>query len=347
MKRGLRALLLVAAANLAGLTGVAKADDAALTPREQRRGEEQTFLTFPEWYLVYSPAELAQFLSLQRAPSEFPWGGHIAQFWQGYREMTRETKAYPFNGGYHLMVSVIGTSTTVEYGLRSAYESTLGRLAEASSDGTSTAEDRLAARVAKAYVDFIRVDPWYLFDFHAPLRELWTTTPLTGANLLRKWERRFALTTEYAIKAGYGWLIKLGTRSVYDTAHPLTAVVLDRTPAPLPSGLREWRRIDSGDGAVLITVPRYHAFMAYAQALAEQGLGFREIAGNRGPIVASVVDRIGTAAPASPQHMIFVQPILTQPGWERRVIALPVPELAAQLRRWRAADVHLEHLYDY
>jgi hypothetical protein len=41
-----------------------------------------------------------------------------------------------------------------------------------------------------------------------------------------------------------------------------------------------------------------------------------------------------------------VQPILTQRGWERRVIALPVAELSAQLRRWRAADVQVEHLYD-
>jgi hypothetical protein len=29
------------------------------------------------------------------------------------------------------------------------------------------------------------------------------------------------------------------------------------------------------------------------------------------------------------------------------VIAVPVHELAAQLRRWRAADVLVEHLYDY
>jgi hypothetical protein len=42
-----------------------------------------------------------------------------------------------------------------------------------------------------------------------------------------------------------------------------------------------------------------------------------------------------------------VQPILTQPGWERRVVAVPVPELAAQLQRWRRAEVTLEHLHDY
>ena len=343
MRPGLVALVFAAAT---GVTNPGHAADAGLTPPEHRRGEDQTFLTLPEWYLVHSPAELARFLSKQRGPSEFPWGGHIGQFWQDYRAVTHETRNYPFNAGYHLMVSVIGGSTTVEYGLRSAYESTVGRLAEASSDGRATAEDQLAARVAQAYVDFIRIDPWYLFDFITPLRELWSATPASGPNLLRKWERRFALTTEYAIKAGYAWLIKLGTQSVYEAARPTTAVVLDRAPAPLPPPLTELRRVD-GAASDVVTVPRYRAFMVYAQALAEQGLVFREIAGNRGPIVASVIERSDAPRASAPLRTIFVQPILTQPGWERRVIALPVIELAPQLRRWHVDRVQVEHVYDY
>jgi len=341
VKRRLVALVLSAA-----VASPVAADDV-LTPPEHRRGEEQTFLTFPEWFLVHSPAELAHFLSLQRRASEFAWGGHIVQFWQGYRGVTRETERYPFNAGYHLMVAVIGTSTSVEYGLKSAYESTVGRLAEASAEGPPTHEDRLAARVAQRYVDFIRVEPWYLFDFAAPLRELWTTTYAVGPNLLRKWERRFALTTEYAIKAGYAWLIKAATRSIYEEARPTTAVVLDREPHPLPKGLSELRRIEGAPGAVVVTVPRYRAFMSYAQALADQRLAFREIAGNRGTILASVIVRSETTPPAAPLRVVFTQPILTQPGWQRHVVALPVAELAPQLRRWRAADVQVEHIYDY
>jgi hypothetical protein len=334
------ALLLIAAATVS-------AGEAIVTPAEHRRGEDQTFLTFPEWYLVHSPAELATYLNADRAPSEFPWGGHIGQFWQGYRAVTHETRDYPFNGGYHVMISVIGSSTTVEYGLRSAYESTIGRLAEATSNGTPTAEEQLGARVAQAYVDFIRIDPWYLFDFIAPLRALWTDTPAFGHNLLRKWERRFALSTEYIVKAGYAWLIKFGTQSVYEAAKPVTAVVLDRMPSALPANLPELQRLDGGGDAVLMAVPRYRAFMAYAQSLAAQGITLREIAGNRGVIVASVIERSDSASPAAPLRSLFVQPILTQRGWERRVIALPVAELAAQLQRWRESGIQVEHLYDY
>ena len=60
----------------------AKATAAAaplLTPPEHVRGVEQTFLTYPEWFLVFSPAEYAAFVR-HAPPSQFPFLGHIGQF---------------------------------------------------------------------------------------------------------------------------------------------------------------------------------------------------------------------------------------------------------------------------
>src|SRR6185503_16301554 len=99
------------------------------------------------------------------------------------------------------------------------YENTFGRISWALA-ADLTDEDRYGARVAQDYVDFIRKEPWYLFDFTGALKGLWRDTT-------RKWERRYALSTEYLVKAGYGWLIKLGTRSVYDVALLTTQVVAD------------------------------------------------------------------------------------------------------------------------
>src|SRR5262245_30732918 len=61
------------------------------TPVEFRRAPENTFLTYPEWFLVYSPDEYADFIA-DRPPSAFPYLGHIGQFWQGYRAMYGATK---------------------------------------------------------------------------------------------------------------------------------------------------------------------------------------------------------------------------------------------------------------
>ena len=47
----------------------------------------------------------------------------------------------------------------------------IGRVERADDDHGTTEEDRLGARVAQDYVDFIRVRPWYEFDFVAPAAE--------------------------------------------------------------------------------------------------------------------------------------------------------------------------------
>lgn len=303
-----------------------------LTPPEHRRGAEQTYLTFPEWFLVHSPAEYASYLARERcgrAPSAFPYFGHVDQFWDSYAAVSgAAAEAGDVNLGYHVMVLVIGSSTTVEYALKAAYESTVGRLAEAART-QAVAEDCVAAQVAQDYVDFIRVQPWYEYDFVKALRRLWAQ-PAAGdpawGDVLRRWERRWFLSTEYAVKAAYGWLIKKATKAAYEEPLPVTAIVTDR--------------------GTLLTVPRYEAFMPAAQALAAQGLNFREIAGNRGRVLVSVWLRDGANAPGL-SGTLFEQPILTEPGMRRVVAAVPVDQLAELLRQWQGAGVKLEHVYDY
>lgn len=319
-----------------------------VTPAEFRRGPEQTFLTYPEWFLVHSPAEYASFVK-NHPPSDFPFIGHIAQFWQGYGAVYRATRDdYSFNLGYHVMIVVIGTSTTVEYALRAAYEKTIGRLAELTQSHGMTDEERFGARVAQDYVDFIRVRPWYEYDFTAKLVGLWSKTSWWGPDLSRKWERKYALTTEYAVKALYGKLIEWATKAGYDEESPVTAVVLDHLPAQPQADLPELREIEHlPDGSVLVTVPRYDAFKRYAATLAEAGSTFEEIAGNRGVILVSVLVPADWAPEPRDGELLLSQPILTQPNRKREVLVVPVARLAAALVRLDKLGFELEHIYDY
>src|SRR6185503_21242602 len=62
-----------------------------------RRDEGQTFLTHPEWYIVYSSDEYADWLTT-KLPTDFPYARSIGQFWSDYSEVNRLTRnAYPFN----------------------------------------------------------------------------------------------------------------------------------------------------------------------------------------------------------------------------------------------------------
>jgi hypothetical protein len=348
MRSCLRKLAAVAAL-ATGCLAHANTQPAATAPvagPEHVRGVEQTLLTYPEWFLVFSPHEYGEFIG-RSAPSEFPFYGHIGQFWESYQSVFDETRrrGLDLNAGYHLMIMVIGTSTTVEYALKSAYELLVGRLAETLTN-QPTPEDRYAAAVAQDYVRFIRVLPWYEYDFGGKLRGLWRETSPTGPDLLRKWERKFALTSEYLVKLGYAKLIKLGTKSIYEEPLPVTAVVAQPQPRPdatLPD-LKILRPLP--DGAALATVPRYEAFMKYAQALADQGADFREIAGNSSFILVSVLAP-KEWKPAGPATALLAQPILTRPGIQRVVMVMPVGHLAAALRDWKTAKLQVEHVFDY
>ncbi len=224
---------------------------AQVAPPEHRRGPDQTFLTYPEWFLVHSPAEYAEYVR-DHTPTQFPFIGHTCQFWQGYGAVTRATRDYPFNFGYHVMVMVIGTSTSVEYVIRATYETMIGRLSELAAPRRLSEEDRYAAQVAQDYVDFIRDQPWYEYDFMKQLAGLWRETSFLGPDVVRKLERKYALTTEYLIKGGYAWLIKKATKASYDEPLPVTAVVIDRLPPGFEKDFPKTQIVRAGDPALVL-----------------------------------------------------------------------------------------------
>jgi hypothetical protein len=321
-----------------------------VTPPEHRRGPEQTFLTFPEWFLVHSPAEYAAFVKVH-PPSEFPFFAHIRQFWTSYGAVTEATShGYSLNFGYHVMIVVIGTSTTVEYALRSGYENLVGRLSELTATHGMTEEDRYGARVAQDYVDFIRVRPWYEYDFAARLCGLWAETRPLGPDMLRKWERRYWLTSEYGAKALYGWLIMKATKTAYEDARPDTAVVVDALPPGLEGDLPDLRVLRGfPDGSALITVPRYEAFKVYSATLARRGANFREIAGNgeKASILLTALVPVGWKPGGADETVLFTQPIITRPATQRVALVVPVGSLAVALNRLQMQGHELEHVYDY
>ena len=329
-------------------TAVPTVSGPLTAPAEHRRPPDQTFLTFPEWFLVHSPAEYARYLASGAPVSAFPLFAHIGQFWQSYAAVTHEVSRFPFNGGYHLMICVIGTSTTVEYALKGTYEHTIGRLAQATVSGHDMVpEERFAAAYAQRYVDFIRVDPWYLFDFGAELKTLWLDVPTSGPNLVRRWERRFLLTTELMVKSGYGKLIKLATHGLYDAPRPVTAVVLTAMPPRDAATHPDVVVLQSAGAQVLATIPRYEGFTDYARWLAGAHVDFREIAGNRGEVLVSLLvpDRWQPDAGA---RLLFEQPMLTAPGRKRSVVAVPIEELGDLLRGVdRQSSSQVEHVYDF
>jgi len=300
-----------------------------ITPPEHIRPPDQTFLTYPEWFLVYGPAEQADFFQRETS-TKFPFMAHVYQLWESYAVIYDQIRDnFAFNTRYHVMIMVIAVSSTVEFVLKGAYETVVGRLT--GTQGPLTDEDRFNATFARDYVTFIATAPWYEFDFKSRLAQLWSQTSLLGRYPLRKWERRYILTTELAVKTVYGWLIGLGTRTAYERPIPKTAVVVESIP----------------NGPALLTLPRYAPFKTNAYALALTGAQFKEVAGNQSAILITIL---------APQHWqldsenfrsLFTQPLPTKPGVKRVAIATPIPLLHKTLQQLTVENLQIEHIYDF
>ena len=317
------------------------------------RNESAELITHPEWDLVYGSDAYARWLAAGKRPSGFPYVASVGTFWRAYeRTWLAGRNRYSFPVGNHVMLSVIGLSTAIEYGLKGAYENTIGRLSELDTPPGGTDEDRYAARVAKRYVNLIEQRGWYEFGFADALGGLWTTVPTSGPGTFRKWERRFALSVEYGIKSVYAALIGLGTRSAYSADEAQREIVaagwndsITRSSGPL-SRIRAVKKLDRG--YMLLSVPRYNPFRDALLALSDYSSTVRiaELSG------AETVTLVGTAPDgwdAPPRTIVILaHEVPTDSSRNRILMQTSARDLLDVLHQLRSEGrFQVEHVYDY
>jgi len=309
------------------------------------RPEESTFLTYPEWAIVYAAREYTAFVD-REFPSRFPYWAYAGRFWQDYALMIRASSGYSFNFGNHLMLVVIGTSNTIELALQSIYENTIGRLSEAASFWEPVPEDRYQAEVAAQYAAFLDQVPWYRFPYAEKRAGLWAVEPAGGGAAIRSWERKLGFGAAYAVKQGYAALIASGLSATSEAAlldiHVWATGPVAQAIAGEPDTTLE--RDLGDDGAVFVT-RRYQVFTEMIPRLVGRGLRFVEIGGNRLTFATFLVDG-GSAAPPAGQ-LVFSYPLPAEPETRRIGLVLDVAALHQALPALEAAGAELEHVYDY
>jgi len=311
------------------------------------RPESKTYLTLPEWYIVYSTDEYADFIATNSS-SNFPYFGAVGQYWQSYVDVCNEIRGrYPFNGDSQFTLAFIGISFTAENMLKGAYEGTIGRLTDWISSDVPTEEEVYAAQVAQDYGEFMHVTPWYFFPFREKLQGLWKETSMWGPNPIRKWERKLALTVEYGGKLLYSSFTNLGAQATYGGAdvEKIYAVTEGITGDMLSPDLEVVEEIEGG--RQLIRITRFEYFSDTVPGLLERGVRFEEIAGNDeilftllGPQDADYNFKYG--------DYLFDLPILTQPGQTRAAVKVHVTDMAQFFEELNEREeIQFEHMYDY
>lgn len=316
------------------------------------RPEEDAYLSLPEWYIVWSYQEKADFQQAN-LPSRFPYFSAVRQYWGNYCCTSRLTHGkYGSNAGEQVMLVVIGSSFSAEYILKGLYEKTIGRVSEWTSGRQFTEEDQYAYKVAREYGDFVHVRPFYEFHFARHVKGLWAENPLWGAHELRKLERRAFLTLDYAVEAFYCWVIEKGTHLTYGYEPSDTYAWVENVgEGVLPQVPRVKSVKPTGPQAYVVDIPRYQEFTTVASMLAQRGVRFVEIAGNS-QITVSVLATESwqpetLKAGGSDAQRLYSMPLLTHPGTQRVMLGCKVSSLDQLLNSLPASGVAVEHVYDY
>ena len=321
----------------------------AIADPDYRRAEGDSFLTYPEWYIVHAYTDLAG-VTRQESESDFRYLVSIEGFWTSLCRATLAASATgPVTIDQKVTNYIIGFSFTAEMALKGLYESTIGAVTAWLRGPERTPEDAFALRLLDDYAAFLQQTPWYEYPFAGELARFWRETPLSGGNPVRKAERRVGLSLEYAGKAAYAAAI--GFAAGYDPADlSIRSVVAGLDDSDLAADPRIVRRRELGEGASLIETPRYQAFTEILRGLGARGRSVVEIAGNRrilctvlvppGTAIDTPIDTPGASA-------IFALPIQSRPGWQRVGLDAEVGRVAQLIGTVERQGAVFEHAYDY
>jgi hypothetical protein len=314
-----------------------------------KRPLEDSYFSYPEWDIVWSYEERAQYLP-KNLPSGFPYFASIGQYWRSYCFICGLTQSrHQFNFGGHLSSFVLGGSFALEYSIRGAYEQTVGRISEWTSAHQLVEEDAYAARVAREYADFVYIRPFYEFHFAHALKQLWKETPLWGKHAIRKWERKFILSVDYGCEAIYAGILQAASHLTYGVESADTYTWIENAPETL---FREFPRVKKGKDvsaqSYVAIIPRYQEFTDLAVKVANRDAHFVQIAGNNEIMLTVAAPKSWNYdLPAKEASLLFTEGFLTQPDVRRIAFECPVRSLHSVLNHLAAQGIKTEHIYDY
>jgi hypothetical protein len=186
--------------------------------------------------------------------------------------------------------------------------------------------------------------PWYRFPFDAAFGQLWATDE--PEHHLRHWERRFALSAEYGVKAGYAKLIDSASGAALGRDALMLRFVARGTADQVRAVDPRLKPVRALPGGLLIVeAPRYAQFSDLLARLANSPVELVEIAGNDDIFVTLAVPESWRG----PRDgvVLLSMPFGERPGRRREGLSVKVADLLPLIREVRATGGIVEHVYDY
>lgn len=309
------------------------------------RAYDNTYLSIPEWFIVYNSGEYARVLTYG-SPSKFSYFGAIREYWKEYKTVKKLTKASSHdNSDYISVLRVIGVSYSLELAIKGTYENTIGRLTEWLSGNRSLYEEKIAAQMNQDYSAFIYDYPWYDFPYGSYLALLWKSsddTNLTSGQYIRKVERLLFVSLEIEVKVVYSKVIAYVTHQKFGVQDDVVYAVISH---------------DGGATSQLLYAPHYQPFtrdlltqMKYAL---QMGSDFKvlDISGNQKIVLSFVTDVESSSLKEvielfRTKEMFYDQVGLPK-GKVRLHVDVAVQDLFSVYTKLQHSGVTIDHLYDY
>lgn len=340
----------------AGLTATASEAHLILSDAERQRialdypayydrKQAQTYLTLAEWAQVYSYNEFGDFLASGGRQADFPFVSAIGNFWHCYFLSLDKSKREEFNWPYNFVSWVIGINMTVEYGIKFAYENSVGRLTQ-SIAGSDTEADRFIARSWNAYAKTLLQTTWYHYPYFADLQRIWSEAMPFDSHFLRSAERKIAFSASYLIKGSYAqlWLL-----SAEQKENQTFSIVHASDRASLNDDRIKVLKELSGN-RFLIETERYDGFKTALVRLLEHNMTFIEIMGHETIALGylSKDTRELFSDPASVERIDRQELFFHPDGYRYRVtLEARVDRLGETLRLIRESGSRFEMIYDF
>ena len=306
-----------------------------------RRVEANTYLTYPEWHIVYAYDGLAE--ALKRGDEHaFDYGSSVMGFWRSTCALMRVADEHGgADWGTRSTIHTIGVSFTAEMALKAAYEETIGRVTAWLRGSEKTPQDKAVARMATDYSAFLRQTPWYEYPFGREARALWAA-PASWS--VRAWERRLGVGLEFTVKAGYAKVLAGAVAATEPAVLVIRSVVSGLDRAALEE-MADVKVVGPRAGGLEIETPRYDRLTRILADIARRGGAVREIAGNDDIMVTLIV-------PANAESRVRHGRVILRTRREgfsshRLIVDVKVADLAALLKAYPLADPGLEHVFDY
>jgi hypothetical protein len=315
---------------------------AAEYPAYFSRGREQTYLTLAEWYQVYSYNEFGDFLASGGRQTDFPFLHEIGSFWDTYFLSLRKSRNQVFNWQYNFVSWLIGINLTIEYGIKSAYENTFGRLTQWLA-GSDTEADRFIAKSWNSFARTLYQTTWYHYPYFSDTRDIWRDTITFNGQFARNAERKIAFSVSYLIKGLYAqfWLLTAEQKEnqTFSIVHADNRASLDGDHVRILKKL-------SGN-RFLIETERYAGFKSALSSLLERDVTFIEIMGHQ-TIALSYLSGNETE-PFAATDIIDKRALFFHPdGYKYRVtLDTRVDSLKQTLRLIGKNGARFEMIYDF